>query len=199
VTDWTGAVSVDRGIVVVRRAIRFERPLDHIIFPRLDQQTVGLVSQTACGFDGVVLQILERPQEPDVPDSLQSAPNLLHIDLGEFSADIAIRDLAGMAEVYEVGTQGNQFAVTGFTIGNLEICPKGFLSGHFRRLRTDCRDSVTTDGHTGQRLGMFAGMWRGLEGNIGGFLRGGYGLDENGKRVFIGKYIGPLPMATGKV
>lgn len=191
VTDWTGSLHVDRGIVVVRRVIRFERPRDHIIFPRLDRQTVGLVSHTACGFDGVVLQIMERPQEYDAPDSLQQEPNMLHINLGEFTMDLAVRDLAGMEEVYDVGSLGNKVAVTGFTLSDLEICPKGFLSGHFRRLPEDRPDSVSIDDRAGQRLGVFAGVWRGLEGRIGGFLRGGYGLDANGQRVFIGKYIGP--------
>ncbi len=191
VTDWTGAVHVDRGALVVRRVIRFERPLDHIIFPRLDRQTVGLVSHTACGFDGVVLQILERPQDYDAPDSLGLGPNMLHISLGAFTADIAVRDLAGMEEVYDVGDLGNKCAVTGFTLSDLEICPKGFLSGHYRRLPEDRPDSVSVDEPAGERYGVYAGLWRGLEGRIGGFLRGGYGVDADGQRVFIGKYIGP--------
>ena len=61
VTDWTGSFHVDRGVLLVRRVIRFERPLDHIIFPRLDPMTVGVVSHTACGFDGVVLLDLRLP------------------------------------------------------------------------------------------------------------------------------------------
>ena len=190
VNDWTGALNVDRGVLLVRRVIRFERPLDHIIFPRLNHQTVGLVSHTACGFDGVVLQILERPEEYAAPDSNSLDANMLHINLGEFSADIAVRDLAGMEEVYEAGTAGNNVAVTGFTLRDLSICPKGFLSGHFRRLAEDRPDSVLVDDRPGEQYGVYAGMWRGLEGRIHGHLRGGYGVDEDGNRVFIGKYIG---------
>ena len=193
VTDWTGAVSVDRGVLLVRRAIRFERPLDHIIFPRLNQQTVGLVSHTACGFDGVVLQILERPEEYTERDSLGLSPNMLHIKLGEFSADIAVEDLAGMTRVADVGSLGNQFALTGFTLRDVSVCPKGFLSGHYRRLpedRPDLPDSVQLDERPGELYGVYSGMWRGLEGLIHGHLRGGYGVDESGQRIFIGKYIG---------
>ena len=155
VTDWTGSIRVDRGLLVVRRVIRFERPLDHIIFPRLDQQTVGLVSHTACGYDGVVLQILERPAEYADRDSSGLAPNMLHINLGDFAADIAVRDLAGLERVVAVGDQGNKFAVTGFTLSDLSVCPKGFLSGHYRRLRTERPDSVQSDEQAGERYGIF--------------------------------------------
>jgi hypothetical protein len=191
VIDWTGSLNEDRGVLLMRRAIRFERPLDHIIFPRLNHQTVDLVSHTACGFDGVVLQILERPEEYAEPDSNSLAPNMLHINLGEFSADIAVRDLAGLEEVYEAGTAGNSVAVTGFALSDLSVCPKGFLSGRFRRLAEDRPDSVRADDRPGEQYGVYAGMWRGLEGRIHGHLRGAYGVDEDGQRVFIGKYIGP--------
>ncbi len=40
------------------------------------------------------------------------------------------------------------------------------------------------------RLGRLAGLWQGLDGRIEGFLRGGYGLDADGQRVFVGKVIG---------
>jgi hypothetical protein len=189
VTDWTGAINVDRGLLVVRRVIRFERPLDHVIFPRLDLQTVGLVSHTACGFDGIVLQILERPAQYAGADSTDLAPNMLHIRLGDFSADIAVRDLAGLERVVEVGDQGNQFAVNGFTLSDLSVCPKGFLSGHWR-VRAERPDSLQVSAHAGERYGVFAGNWRALEGRTAGHLRGAYGVDENGQRVFVGKYIG---------
>ncbi len=81
-------------------------------------------------------------------------------------------------------------AITGFTLSDVSVCPKGFLSGHYRRLADDRPDSIQVDDRAGERYGVFAGMWRGLEGRINGHLRGGYGVDEEGNRVFIGKYIG---------
>ena len=191
VTDWTGAITVDRGVLVVRRVIRFERPLDHIILPRLDFQTVGLVSHTACGLDGLVLEIMERPAAIGDPDSTGLEPNVLHINLGDFSADFAVADLAGTDAVYDVGISGAKIAVTGFTMSDVEVCPKGFLSGHFRALPTDLPDSVRNGDRPGEQYGVFAGMWRNPAGRIDGHLRGGYGVDENGERIFIGKYIGP--------
>jgi len=189
-TDWTGALNIDRGVLLVRRTIRFEGPNDHIIFPRLNHQTVGLVSQTACGFDGLVLQIIERSEEYANSDSTTQEPNILHINLGDFSLDVPVAELAGMQERWSVGDQGNQVALHGFKLRDTSVCPKGFLSGHYRRLRTDVPDSVSID-HQGERYGVFAGMWRGLHGRIGGHLRGAYGVNDAGERVFFGKYIGP--------
>jgi len=199
VTDWTGAINVDRGILLARRVIRFERPADHIILPRLNRQTVGLVSHTACGFDGVVLQIMERPRVSAASDSVDLEPNMLHINLGGFSADIAVADLAGMDRMAVVDDLGNKFAVTGFTLDDLSVCPKGFLSGHFRRLPDDRPDSVQNGDRAGQRYGVFAGMWRTLDGRIGGHLRGGYGVDADGQRIFVGKYIGPRGAFRGLI
>ena len=183
VTDWTGAINVDRGVLLVRRVIRFERPLDHIIFPRLDRQTVGLVSRTACGFDGVVLQILERPEADPAAE-----PNMLHIALGDFSLDVAVTDLVGLDEVHEVGD--NKVALVGFGLSDIAYCPKGFLDGMFRRMPVDRPDSLASE-RPGTQYGVFAGMWRELDGRLHGHLRGGYGVDEDGNRIFVGKYIGP--------
>ncbi|MFT5232445.1 MAG: hypothetical protein ACI9UK_001676 [Candidatus Krumholzibacteriia bacterium] len=198
VADWTGAINVDRGKLLVRRAIRFERPQDHIILPRLNHQTIGLVSHTACGFDGLVLQIIERPQEYAEADSVDHEPNMLHINIGGFSVDLPVADLAGMSEVWPVGDQGNNVALNGYKLRDLSVCPKGFLSGHFRKLRTDRPDSVRID-RPGEQYGVFAGMWRGLHGRIGGHLRGAYGVNDAGERVFFGKYIGPRGHFRGLV
>ena len=182
VTDWTGSFHVDRGVLLVRRVIRFERPLDHIIFPRLDPMTVGVVSHTACGFDGVVLQIGERPDDDPSLD-----PNVLHIALGDFVLDLPVADLVGLEEVYEVG--GNMVAVAGFGLQDIAFCPKGFLDGMWRRLPADRPDSLAAA--DGTQYGVFAGLWRELDGRLHGHLRGGYGIDAEGNRVLVGKYIGP--------
>lgn len=189
-TDWTGSIHIDRGVLLVRRAIRFERPQDHLIFPRLDHQTVGLVSKTKCGFDGLVLQIIERPEEYAEWDSTDHEPNMLHINIGDLSVDLPIAELAGQHEIWSVGELGNKVALTGFKMRDISVCPKGFLSGHYRRLRADRPDSLRLD-HPGEQYGVFAGMWRGLHGRISGHLRGGYGVNDAGERVFFGKYIGP--------
>jgi hypothetical protein len=185
VTDWTGELHTDRGIVVVKRLIRFERPMDHVIFPRLNRKTVAFVSHTTCHFDGLVIQIIERP---DDADSEYAEPNMLHINTPGFSADFEVAHLGDVDEVFEVDDQGNRFQMTGFSLSDIEICPKGFLSGRYRQVRADRPDTVDHD-RPGELYGTYAGAWTTLTGRVRGFLRGGYGVTEDGQRIFIGKYI----------
>lgn len=185
-TDWTGSLHVDRGALVVRRLLAFERPYDHVIFPRLDRRTVALVSHTGCHFDGLVLQILERPEDPEVEGYV---PNVLHIDLGPYSADIPVAELAEMELVTEIDENGNVFQITGFAMLDIVDCAKGFVSGSWRPVPVPV-DTTLADEERGEHLGRFAGRWMDQTGLIRGFLRGGYGLDTSGNRVFVGKYIG---------
>jgi hypothetical protein len=105
-TEWTGTLRVDRGTIVVKRKIRFEYPADHVVFPRLDRQTVAFVSNTWCGMDGLVIQIIE----PDLNDTLQpDTPNMLHIDTPNFKGDFPVNELAEMKEIFDVDDLGNRF------------------------------------------------------------------------------------------
>jgi len=187
-TDWTGTLRVDRGILVVKRKIRFEWPADHVVFPRLDRQTVAFVSHTWCGLDGLVIQIIEPP----VDDTLQpETPNMLYIDTPNFKGEFPVSELADTAEIFDVDDLGNRFQIDGFRLGDIEVCPKGFLSGRFRNMQQDRPNSVTVDRENGgERHGAFAGAWYSLNGRITGFMRGGYGVNAEGERVFVGKFIG---------
>lgn len=189
VVDWTGEIHTDRGLVVVKRVIRFERPADHIIWPRLNRRTVAFQSRTGCHFDGLLLQIIEpvepMPGEGDDP----AQPNLLHINMPHFQAVIDVADLADLHRVADVTDSGAQIELTGFTVQDVDVCPKGFLSGRWRRLPTDTATDRPDTAGNGTRLGSFAGAWYGLDGRIHGFMRGGYGMDADGNRVFRGKAI----------
>jgi hypothetical protein len=189
VTDWTGTLRVDRGALVVRRTIRFEFPADHVVFPRLDRQTVAFVSHTGCHFDGLLIQIVEPPLAEGEEEP--ATPNTLRIETAAFSAEIPVADLAGMERVVDVDDAGNRFAVTGFKLRDIEICPKGFLSGRYRTRGEDRPDTVRGDDGEVRavRHGQFAGAWYTLHGRIHGFMRGGYGVDAEGARVFVGKFI----------
>ena len=194
-TDWSGTVRVDRGLLVVRRLLAFERPYDHLVMPRLDARTVALVSHTGCGHDGLVLQILERPATPGAaPDP---APNRLHLDLGPYTASFDVTELATTDTVTEVDAAGNSFAVTGLRPGRADLCPSGFLSGRYRPWPTDRPDSSTAGAQV--RVGQFVGVWRTLDGRVGGFLRGAYGVNGDGERVLVGKYISPRGRFRGLI
>jgi hypothetical protein len=171
--DWSGMLSVDRGIVVVRRLIRFERPYDHLIIPRPNRQTVGWIAHTGPHFDGLLVEIIEPPVDPDL-DPLE--PNMLHFESMSFSTDFNLEDVAGMDELYTLDTTPGQIRFEGFRLGDLETCPKGFLSGLWR-------SDDSSDG------GVFKGHWVGLFGRLKGLVKGRYGINDEGENVFFGKYI----------
>jgi len=183
VMDWDGEIHTDRGIVLVRRVIAFERPFDGLR-PRPDRQTVAFASKTKCHYDGLLIQIIERAGEFDQDNP---EPNMLHINTASYRGSFAVNELSKIDEVFAVGSEGNSFQMNGFTLSDINYCPKGFLDGRFRVLP---EDRVTEDDERpGQQLGTYAGMWTGLDCRVQGFLRGGYGVDEAGERVFFGKYI----------
>ena len=191
--DWTGEIHTDRGLVVVRRLLRFERfHGDHLVRPRLNPQTVAFVSHTAGHYDGLVLEIIERPQDENAEGV---TPNVLHINTGPFQGEYPVAELAELDELISVDAAGNSMQLTGFTLSDIAYCPKGFLSGRYLPLPEDAGDPELGEGEEDpcpdcEQIGTFAGAYVDLSGRIHGFLRGGYGLDENGERIFVGKYIG---------
>jgi len=187
ITDWSGEIRADRGIVRVRRVIRFERPEDHIVRPRQNPQTVEFVSHTTCHFDGLLLQIIERPGDYD-PDNTE--PNRLHINAGPYTGVYEMEALAGFNEIIEVDDQGNLMQLNGFNLSDLAYCPKGFLAGRYRPVPEDGSELITGSEEPGTHIGRMAGVYTDLTGRIKGFMRGGYGLDADGNRVFFAKYIG---------
>lgn len=190
--DWTGELHTDRGLVIVRRVLAFERPADHLIFPRLDRQTVAFVSHTAGHFDGLLIQIIERPGDLNGENT---EPNQLHINTGPFAGVYEVDELAELDELIEVDSLGNRMQLTGFTLSDISYCPKGFLSGRYRVLPEDAGQEESAR----QQMGTYAGLWIDLTGRIRGFLRGGYGLNTEGERVFVGKYIGRAGQVRGLI
>jgi hypothetical protein len=185
VTDWTGTIRTDRGLVVVKRKIKFEYPADHVVFPRLDPQTVAFVSHTWCHFDGLVIEIVEPPIDTS---TTPVSPNKLYVDTPLFQGEFLVSDLAGINQIFEVDDMGNRIQINGFGLSDIEVCPKGFLSGRYRHGPQVDPGVEATEG-VAVRYGSFAGAWYSLNGGILGFMRGGYGVDANGERIFIGKII----------
>ncbi len=184
-TDWTGTIRTDRGIVVVKRMIKFEFPADHVVFPRLDRHTVAFVSRTWCHFDGLLIQIIEPPLDDEAAPEVA---NKLYIDMPLYEGEFLVSALADLDEVIDVDDTGNRIQLNGFGLDDIEICPKGWLSGRYRHMRYDRPDTAGGEGR-GERHGGLAGAWITLDGRIHGFMRGGYGVNEDGERVFVGKFI----------
>lgn len=177
--DWSGRLRVDRGLVVVRRVILFERPRDHLVLPRPDRRSMAWVSHTGPHFDGLIVEIIEPAAPADSASAGTLPPNLLHLVTPQIALDIPVADLAGLDVTRPVDELGNALRLEGHRVTDEDLCPKGFLGGVWLA----DRDSTTAEG------GVFKGRWVGLWGRLHGFMRGRYGLDSSGERVFFGKYI----------
>ncbi len=186
IVDWSGDISVDRGIILVRRAIRFERPYDHLVRSPEQRNVVGFVSHTACHYDGLFLEIIERPEDFD-PE--HEEPNRLHINAGPYQGVYEVEALAGLNETFEIDDQGNLMQLNGFNLSDTAYCPKGFLAGRFRHFHEENGELQVDTDDPGTRVGRMAGVYTDLTGRISGFMRGGYGFDLEGNRVFFAKYI----------
>ncbi|MBC8422866.1 hypothetical protein H8E07_01965 [bacterium] len=182
VLDWSGMVSVDRGIAVVRRVILFERPYDHLVYPRIDRQTIAFMSHTGPHFDGLIIEIIEPPLNDDDPSDRPEV-NMLHIATQQINLDFAMVDVNGLDEIYPVDEMGNALRIEGHLLTDLDLCPKGFLAGIWvARPLVDADGTVLADG-------FFKGRWVNLWGSMMGYLRGRYGVNDAGENVFFGKYI----------
>ena len=177
--DWSGLLRVDRGIVLVRRVIRFERPLDSVVRPHIDRQTVAWFSHTGGHYDGLLIQIIEPPRVGNRDGDDPLPPNQLHFVTGPFEQSFVVSELADLEEIFEVEPAGNAIHFAGFSLSDLNSCPKGFLSGIWS-------DNPETDGDDD---GLFRGRWSAQLGIAMGHVRGAYGLNDEGERVFFGKYI----------
>ena len=187
--DWTGQIRVDRGIVIIRRVIRFERPFDHIVRPRLDPQTVAFISHTGPHFDGLVLEIIEPPPgEQDDPVE----PNYLRFETGPLTQTFLVAELPELDEVFEVAPVGNGVHFNGFSLAELNACPVGFLSGRWAPLTPE-EAAIDMNGVRGR----FRGRWLARHGHLRGYMRGAYGINAEGTRVFFGKYIDRLGRFRG--
>lgn len=172
--DWSGSLRVDRGVIVVRRVILFERPGDHLVYPRPDRRAVAWVSRTGRHHDGLLVEIIEPPARPDSTGALPP-PNRLHFDTPPLSVTFDVAALAGLERIVPVAPEGNAVRFSGFGLLAPYGCPKGFLGGLWRA--------------EGDSSGTFQGRWMNLHGRLAGFVRGGWGYDGAGERVLVGKWI----------
>lgn len=181
VLDWSGGLSVDRGVVVARRLILFEKPRDHLVRPRPDRRTLTWVSHTGRHFDGLVVEIIVPPAEE--PAAEDAPVNMLRLRTEQIDFETPVADLAGQDRTVAVDDQGNAFRLEGFHLGDVDLCPKGFLGGIWVSAPRVLGDGTEAPG------GWFKGRWLSIWGRPVGVLRGRYGVDSAGERVFYGKAV----------
>ncbi|NIM20293.1 MAG: hypothetical protein GTO51_08695 [Candidatus Latescibacteria bacterium] len=195
-TEWSGSLTVDPGVIILRRIIRFEEH-DQIL-PRERRDLLEWESFTGPAFDGIVVRIIPTSNlsSTDVKDST----SVVTFSTGPLAISFTIDELRDIHRVIQVDDAGNAVAFNSIYIPPLG-CPKGFLGGIWKD------DPDTTD----VPRGTFRGMWMSDRGAHMGFLKGFYGLNSDGDRVFFGKWIslngqfngllkgrwGPFPDAPG--
>jgi hypothetical protein len=167
--DWTGNISVSAGKLRVLRTIAFERPGDHLL-PRENLQTVNFTSHTRPHFDGLLLLVA-----PPSPDSAVAGDPTLTFATGPYAGTWTLAELRNGNLVIPVDSLGNAVSLTGVPIGSLP-CPEGFLRGIWMR-------------RTGER-GILKGVWVAADGLPIGHMRGHFGINEEGARVWFAKILG---------
>ncbi len=172
VTDWSGHLSVNRGGVVVRSTIAFEFG-DHVIRPRTDRRRVDWISHTSTSFDGLRILIHQPMREGETGDQ-----DSLTVVAGTHTWVFLVNDLAAIDRTDDVDDLGNKFSIQGFIVGDEPgPCARGFLGG------------VWNAPADPESLGTFQGRWVSRFGQVSGFVRGHYGINDQGHRVLFGKYV----------
>jgi hypothetical protein len=174
VTDWTGSLSVDPGVILLRQTIRFE-PHDRIL-PRTQRNLLEWESKTMPAFDGILVRIVACPKitNADVDTRIDSANTVITFKTEPFSVSFTLDKLPGLRRVVTLD-DGNAVAFTAVHVPP-QTCPHGFLRGVWR--------------HYPERPGgEFFGKWVTENGIHMGFLKGFYGVNKEGEKVFFGKWI----------
>ena len=99
-------------------------------------------------------------------------PNDLHIQLGPADFSVPVADLADYEHVETVDALGNALSIRSLAC---VPTPNGWLAG------------IWVERH--QHRGIFRGAFMNRVGQLEGFLRGHWGVDQGGLRLLFGKYI----------
>jgi hypothetical protein len=168
--DWGGTLSVDNGVIMLKKTILFE-PLTDYRLPRDDRQSLGWASMTGPHKDGVLVCIAARPNDEGMLEGSVA------FETGPKSVRFSLADLDGLEEVLETEIEGNSVSFVAFTERPFE-CPRGFLGGYWQ--------SGVNDEHGG---GWFRGRVMTAGGRLRGYMAGRFGINDAGEHVFRGKFI----------
>lgn len=169
VIDWSGTISVNRGAIIVRRAIAFEPVTGDVVErPRTDPRAVSFTSTTKPANDGLRLTIIDPT--PDAAEPLV----LDYSDASGSVYSVEVSELLGAPQSFDVGVEGNRIVAVAVPALGAD-CAHGFLRGRWHRVAPN--------------RGRLLGRVRAANGELLGHMRGLYGQRANGNRVFFGKYI----------
>jgi hypothetical protein len=163
-TDWSGTLTVSRGVEILRKVIKFEPSQDWIVL-RDDPAVIEWVSQTTVHHDGIYVNIVVPP--PDETDDTE--PVTVTFDTEPFSITFDVAELPALDTIYYLEDDSNAVAFHAFKVERIG-CPKGFLAGQW--------------GKDEEGNGIFFGKWLSQWDELMGHLNGTWGDGE-----FFGKYI----------
>ena len=166
--DWSGTISVNRGAIIIRRAIAFEPLSGDRIEPRDNPRSFSFESTTLPANDGLRVTIIDpEPSslEPLVLDYSDESGSLYSVDL---------RELVAGPQSQDVDDAGNRIVAIAFAkpAGDCEF---GYMGGRWHRVS--------------EKGGRLLGRIRAVDGEVIGHMRGIYGQRNNGNKVLFGKFI----------
>ena len=163
--DWSGALTLSRGALVVGRTIGFEDP-DHLL-PRERFDTVAFRSVTRPFADGLLLRLLD-------PDPTAGPLHLRYTSALDPTStyDLDLSQLANGPISIDAG-DGNR--VVAVALRDRDACDHGFMRGRWVALR--------------ENLGVYRGVVANADGELIGHIRGIWGQRQSGEHVMFGKFI----------
>jgi len=177
-TDWTGALTVKNGVVLLKRTIRFDARDE--ILPRTSRDKLEWISHTQPHFDGILVElhkVMKHDSTCNDSTSLEAVDEPLEITFrtAPLTVTITEEDLKDLHRVVKVDDFGNAVAFNTITV-EPQDCPQGFIAGQWKNKED-------------RRGGIFRGKWISHNGVHLGYLRGHYGPNSRGEKVFFGKWI----------
>lgn len=169
IVDWSGTLRVNRGAILIRRAVGFETATGDGIDARVSPQELSFSSHTRPASDGLRLTIIDPTPEADEPLVLDYS----NAEGSQYSVELA--DLVAAPQSLDVDDNGNRIVAVAIA-GSLDACDSGTLGGRWHRVA--------------EGRGRLLGQVRDTDGELVGHMRGVYGERANGNRVVFGKYIG---------
>jgi hypothetical protein len=165
-TVWDGNFTVSSGGLAVLRTIAFELRTDYLL-PRDNRQVVPFRSQTRPHFDGLLLLVHDRDNDPNAT---------LTMTTRAFTRSWTFEELRDADLLIPVDDIGNAVSIAAVSLpGDPTLCPNGTVRGAWY-----VRDDES---------GVFRGLWMTHLGRPIGYIRGHFGINDAGDRVWFGKII----------
>ena len=183
--DWTGKIQAQGGIVIIEKVIAFDK---NDMIKRVNRSTVEWISNTGPHIDGVQLKIIFPPSTLDSTNvSSETMLRQVVFETKPFTRTFTIDELDSLNILEPVDRCGNGIAIASYRIHPYK--PHGHLMGQWQRVPTDTIYNADSTAVRGVLLGVYRGIWYSTRGLASGYLRGIFGINSSGEKVFFGKYI----------